>query len=1620
MNEGDERMHSAIHKYKWYMIAALSIVIILAGIVFHTVYKSKSQEGNKVETSLKKVLDKKESVRDVTVAIVDSGITMKDETNDRVLHGIDITNTALDDSHGHGTDMADIILDNTDERVKVLPIKVATDESIRIEDVIKGMNSAIDSGVDIINLSLLTEVNSLESEQLKSVIRKATDKGIAVVVPAGNNGTDVTGFSPADMEEPIVVSALNEDNTMAAYSNYGDTVDVCEYGTYNENAGTSYSAAKVSATVATMLEKGMEDIDAQIIKYGERGKQEKNADYGYGFLGMEMDGDSFTGERSELASNGCDIGAGIMKLDWKSMDDEMFNAYLSGVSSEYAGMFLSTLSEEELELVKEKASVVTENTTVSEYVLNTDTMSYEQTESHEENFIDSSIEKYNEVKDKMNFTGMWLADSRVQPTIYVSDSERKMVVKFTFDGLADKTLSGSYGENMLPQNLIAHRYVVKSGDAKFTAPYISKKIDLFSAGIMAHEVRTYDVTGPYISTEEHTEYIGAGIDTGEQLYGVAITFDGIRPNTGYHFQETNINVVKYTAQGTDEPAIAYDHLYRKDGSYVGLPGIADKSQVLQSNMYNFSSFKSMKLRNIWYDTTIYYPDGTMKNKTDNPPLRYVYRRSDESSFDTKNGTMVLSAELMYFGGSRWWDGSCLTTESDVPEYKIEACANNFYFNFNANGGGGSMQKQRCTYDNKETLWTNEFSRDGYTFAGWNTRSDGSGKWLQSGDDVTNYTSEHDKVIQLYAQWKRADSFLYYTGNGATDGKKDIINRKNALETTSTKYLSSNTYTKSGAEFNDWVEYPNGIATKRKADSLVGKTYSLTTINTVIDTRYALDLYQDKPRNGTKIESYFSSGNTAQKWSFEYAKTENGKTYWYIRNTHNGKVLDLADPNIGSKTQVNINTCDYENGQKRTSQLWTMETADNGNYYIVNYKDSTSNNPYCLTLENNRLDGGNIVVTRKTGANNQKWKLWDGSKTLYAQWKAPDNTKLTINHYVMNTSGQYDSKPTKTGTKTVPNKVAFTLSDYVDDSLLVKNGIQYDCGKVDGKTVTTYTSNGNTTINLYYKRVSHKVTYDVATHKGNWPDKSNQNKVITLLYGQSIDLNSYKGMKDNWEFSGWNTSMTAIEPLKQLTMGTQDVTVYAIYCRTLTATFIDAAGVRKESTTIYNTTTSGTVNVPSERSCTWDNVTDVKSVGWNDSPTEHENKITESKMTLTADCTYYGIYSAMAKISYDVTSGSDVIIDPYEIMIYKNAANMDKTFGEKIKLAAAVKHTKEKPGYIDRYEQISWAENSIDGKQYVPESEYNLTQNTVMYAIWKGEYEAISYKIHFDPNGGTGTMDDVVAYYDQAQALPKCVYERSNESGKSTFLGWSRNQDAKEPEFLDQETVINLTKKDQDVITMYAIWDDCPILKAEDLYFSVDEVQTGKVTEEILLSKSIATDDRDINIQDNVKVLNYDADEWKQFKKDGSSLVTLTVQDSSNNKTQCDFTVHIVDTTSKVIQDPTYVRSINQKFYQATADQGGLENDSIWKSNPEYAATLKSAMDNRDSLVEENVSTTVLGMDYTTKKAGSISRNHTYQTWVFSQADIQEIKNYVNEHGIGNTKEPAALQGFLQEFNRCKQ
>lgn len=244
---------------------------------------------------------------------------------------------------------------------------------------------------------------------------------------------------------------------------------------------------------------------------------------------------------------------------------------------------------------------------------------------------------------------------------------------------------------------------------------------------------------------------------------------------------------------------------------------------------------------------------------------------------------------------------------------------------------------------------------------------------------------------------------------------------------------------------------------------------------------------------------------------------------------------------------------------------------------------------------------------------------------------------------------------------------------------------------------------------------------------------------------------------------------------------------------------------------------------------------------------------------------------------------------------------------------------------------------------------------------------------------------------------------------SVFMGWSL-EDGKDtfiPQWKAGDIVRNLVAEDGGEITLYAVWDDCPWIKAQDLYYTLEQAQSGFITEEEILSHATATDREDGSpilpgtnpapsdpeVFTSFTIPDYQAEEFTNLQHDFATSENLTVVDHVGNKYVKQIMVHVTDTTPKKLtqMDLTGVtRFINSKYYNKSFEEGGLEDNSIWKVDPEYKAALESALNN---------------MDHDTPM----------ETYVFSKETIKQMKQYVETHGIGNSKEPDALNNFYNQF-----
>lgn len=229
----------------------------------------------------------------VTVAVLDTGVEPCKENQHRILEGADMVmpsrGNGWHDTDGHGTHVAGTIMDCTwGLDVSILPVQVFSRKGYASESsVVQGLRYAIDSNVDLINLSLGNDLDAPVSgdtcDSAKDYyIQQAIENGIVVVAAAGNGDDDGNPVStnmecPAHMDACIVVGACDSNGWIAPFSNYGASVDVCAPGvdvisyclggTFACKSGTSMAAPHITA-LAAMLRLYMPDkTPGQIEKY---------------------------------------------------------------------------------------------------------------------------------------------------------------------------------------------------------------------------------------------------------------------------------------------------------------------------------------------------------------------------------------------------------------------------------------------------------------------------------------------------------------------------------------------------------------------------------------------------------------------------------------------------------------------------------------------------------------------------------------------------------------------------------------------------------------------------------------------------------------------------------------------------------------------------------------------------------------------------------------------------------------------------------------------------------------------------------------------------------------------------------------------------------------------------------------------------------------------------------------------------------------------------------------------------------------------------------------------------------------------------------------------------------
>ena len=733
-----------------------------------------------------------------------------------------------------------------------------------------------------------------------------------------------------------------------------------------------------------------------------------------------------------------------------------------------------------------------------------------------------------------------------------------------------------------------------------------------------------------------------------------------------------------------------------------------------------------------------------------------------------------------------------------------------------------------------------------------------------------------------------------------------------------------------------------------------------------------------------------------------------------QNVATGTTIDdiLTKESVGVPIYVLTVKIDKTTVNKAVTQVFNNGTAITGAGGTVNSSSTVSGDYYMTSYE--LPCNANIVSTptfntgcvfsmwtdlnEKTGVStnckvtsdyvNDKTYAYERSMPAYNMTLTLtgvlDEAVYTVHHWKQKTTGiasthddkNYELAETETKKAQIGSRITPAVKTYTG----------FDSPKTQTKAVT---ADGKMVIDYYYERH----LYNVTLNAGTGIEKTTGGG--SYRYGQSVTIDA--AVKEGYHWLNWKGNY------KGGSGGEQTVDAKKFVFTMPAGNVTMTANAEANRYTIHFDPNGGAGHID-DIETTYDTDVTLPDV-WNADGTAAYVKYTLDGQNVTEDVISGAIPKAMmAGYEEEETEDMEDTEDPDNAEDPEGAGNSEdedsENNGDDSDAGNSDADAQNSMNAVEEAGNAETADNSdeSDGAEMADNSDItdDTDQNEKVAVTKENKDDAV------DMDAFNDLEEEDIEENKKAEEPKKKVYA-------SIFMGWSL-EDGKDtfiPQWKTGDIVRNLVVEDGGEITLYAVWDDCPWIQAQDLYYTLEQAQSGFITEEEILSHATATDREDGSpilpgtnpapsdpeVFTSFTIPDYQASEFTNLQHDFATSENLTVVDHVGNTYVKQIMVHVTDTTPKKLtqMDLTGVtRFINSKYYNTSFEEGGLEDNSIWKVDPEYKAALESALNN---------------MDHDTP----------VETYVFSKETIKQMKQYVETHGIGNSKEPDALRNFYNLF-----
>ena len=263
------------------------------------------------------------------------------------------------------------------------------------------------------------------------------------------------------------------------------------------------------------------------------------------------------------------------------------------------------------------------------------------------------------------------------------------------------------------------------------------------------------------------------------------------------------------------------------------------------------------------------------------------------------------------------------TISAATTLSSSATVNTYTVTFDPNGGSGTMASQVLTYNQNTALSTNTYTRAGYTFAGWNTKADGTGTNYTDGQTKPNVTSTNGGTATLYAQWTANSYTVTADANGGTIPTTAGWTGSGNTSTKSVTFDSAygtlpSTPSKAGYTFAGWSLLPEGYTQVEYIQS-TGTQYINTGITPTANTGINIDYSYNAINSSTNAGIIGVYQPTNPRTDTLFITTKSGKTNSAISLISKGNSITAITPTANTKYNAKINwfnnnLLDFNDGQ----------------------------------------------------------------------------------------------------------------------------------------------------------------------------------------------------------------------------------------------------------------------------------------------------------------------------------------------------------------------------------------------------------------------------------------------------------------------------------------------------------------------------------------------------------------------------------------------------------------------------------------------------------------------------------------------------------------------------------